>query len=92
MSFVGPRPLLIEYLEIYTTSQKKRHNVKPGITGLAQISPEPSGLKSWNKSIKLDMYYVDNMNFYLDLKIIFKTIILIFLKKKQYNDFKKMYE
>jgi len=92
MSFVGPRPLLVEYLDKYKNSEKKRHNVKPGITGLAQISPEPSGLKSWHKSIKADIYYVDNVSFYLDMKIIFKTIILILSKKKQYNDFKKMYE
>lgn len=92
MSFVGPRPLLVEYLDKYTNSQKKRHNVKPGITGLAQISPEPSGVTSWDKSIKFDTYYVENISFYLDMKIMFKTIVLILSKKKQYNDFKKMHE
>ena len=92
MSFVGPRPLLVEYLDKYTNSQKKRHNVKPGITGLAQISPEPSGIKSWDKSIKFDTHYVKNISFYLDMKIMFKTIVLILSKKKQHNDFKKMYE
>ena len=92
MSFVGPRPLLVEYLNKYTNSQKKRHNVKPGITGLAQINPDPSGIKSWEKSIKLDTYYVKNISFYLDMKILFKTVILILFKKKQYDDFKKMYE
>ncbi len=92
MSFVGPRPLLVEYLKKYTKSEKKRHKVKPGITGLAQINPEPSGNKSWSKSIKLDIYYVNNISFYLDMKILFKTIILILFKKKQYQDFKKTYE
>ena len=89
MSFIGPRPLLVEYLERYTNYEKKRHAVKPGITGLAQINPEPSGIKSWHKSIKLDIFYVDNLNFFLDMKILFKTVILVIFKKKQYKDFKK---
>ena len=89
MSFIGPRPLLIEYLNKYNKYEKKRHSVKPGITGLAQINPESSGIKSWNKSIKLDIYYVNNISFFLDIKILFKTVILILLKKKQYKDFNK---
>ena len=89
MSFVGPRPLLIEYLKKYTVFEKKRHLVKPGITGLAQVSPEPSGKKSWNKSIKLDIFYVNNVSFFLDIEILFKTLILVLFKKKQYQDFKK---
>ena len=89
MSFVGPRPLLIEYLKKYTPYEKKRHLVKSGITGLAQISPEPSGIKSWNKSIKLDIFYVNNVSFFLDLEILFKTVVLVLFKKKQYKDFKK---
>ena len=89
MSFVGPRPLLVEYLKKYTNHEKKRHLLKPGITGLAQINPEPSGIKSWNKSIKLDIFYVDNVCFFMDIKILFKTALLILYKKKQYKDFKK---
>lgn len=89
MSFVGPRPLLIEYLKKYTVFEKKRHLVKPGITGLAQVSPEPSGKKSWSKSIKLDIFYVNNVSFFLDIEILFKTLILVLFKKKQYQDFKK---
>ena len=89
MSFVGPRPLLIEYLKKYTVFEKKRHLVKPGITGLAQISPEPSGIKSWDKSIKLDIFYVNNVSLFLDIEILFKTLILVLFKKKQYQDFKK---
>ena len=89
MSFVGPRPLLIEYLNKYTIHEKKRHLVKPGITGLAQINPELSGIKSWNKSIKLDIIYVNNLCFFLDVEILFKTLVLILFKKKQYKDFKK---
>jgi len=92
MSFVGPRPLLVEYLEKYSRYEKKRHLVKPGITGLAQINPEISGKKSWQKSIKFDVFYVYNINFLLDIKIILKTILLIFSKKKQYQYFKKTYE
>ena len=89
MSFVGPRPLLIEYLNKYTTYEKKRHLVKPGITGLAQINPEPSGMKSWNKYIKLDIFYVNNVSIFLDFEILFKTVILVLFKKKQYKDFQK---
>ena len=92
MSLVGPRPLLIEYLAKYSKYEKKRHLVKPGITGLAQVNPDPSGVKSWKKSIKLDIYYIRNLSFFLDIKILFKTIELIVLKKKQYKDFKKFYE
>jgi undecaprenyl phosphate N,N'-diacetylbacillosamine 1-phosphate transferase len=92
MSFVGPRPLLVEYLKKYSISEKKRHLVKPGITGLAQVNPDPSGIKSWNKSIKLDIYYSKNVSFFLDIKILFKTLELILFKKKLYKDFKKFYE
>lgn len=89
MSFVGPRPLLVEYLKKYSTYEKKRHLVKPGITGLAQVNPEPLGLKSWDNSIKFDIYYVKNLSFFLDIQILFKTLILVLFKKKQYEDFKK---
>jgi undecaprenyl phosphate N,N'-diacetylbacillosamine 1-phosphate transferase len=92
MSLVGPRPLLLEYLNKYSRHEKKRHLVKPGITGLAQVNPELSGVKSWNKNIKLDIYYTKNVSFFLDIQIFFKTIELILLKKKQYKDFKKFYE
>ena len=70
MSFVGPRPLLVEYLKKYSNYEKKRHKVKPGITGLAQVNPEASGIKSWNKSIKLDIFYVNNLSFFLDIEIL----------------------
>ena len=89
MSFVGPRPLLVEYLKKYSNYEKKRHFVKPGVTGLAQINPDPSGIKSWNKSIKLDIFYVNNISFFLDMQILFKTLVLVLFKKKQYKDFKK---
>ena len=92
MSFIGPRPLLFEYLKKYTKQEKKRHLVKPGITGLAQVNPEPSGSKIWKKSIKLDLFYVKEISFILDLKIFLKTIEIVLLKKKQYKDFKKFYE
>ena len=89
MSFVGPRPLLVEYLKKYSKYEKKRHLVKPGVTGLAQVNPEPSGFKSWNKSIKMDIYYIKNKSFFLDVQILFKTLILVIFKNKQYQDFKK---
>jgi undecaprenyl phosphate N,N'-diacetylbacillosamine 1-phosphate transferase len=92
MSLVGPRPLLFEYLNKYSKYEKKRHSVKPGITGLAQVNPMPSGVKSWNKSIRLDIYYSKNVSFFLDIQILFKTVELILFKKKLHKDFKKFYE
>ena len=87
MSLIGPRPLLLEYLKRYSNYEKQRHIVKPGITGLAQINPDVSGMKSWSKSIKFDIYYAKNVSFKLDVKIIYQTIILILFNKKQYKDF-----
>ena len=92
MSFIGPRPLLVDYLKKYSSYEKKRHLIKPGITGLAQVNPDPSGVKSWKKSIKLDIYYIKNVSFFLYVQIFFKTIELILFKKKQYKDFKKFYQ
>ena len=89
MSFIGPRPLLEEYLDKYSDYEKKRHLVKPGITGLAQVSKSDNGKKSWNNSIKLDVFYVYNVSFLLDVKIIWRTIKLIIFRKKTYNDFTK---
>ena len=89
MSLVGPRPLLLEYLKKYSDYEKQRHLVKPGLTGLAQVSPTQSKKKSWNQSIKLDVKYAKNVSFILDLKILLKTIPVVLMNKKQYNDFKK---
>ncbi len=72
MSFVGPRPLLKEYLPLYNERQKKRHNVKPGITGLAQVMGRNA--ISWREKFEYDVYYVEHLSFWLDLKIILLTI------------------
>lgn len=71
MSLVGPRPLLMEYLDRYTPEQFRRHEVKPGITGWAQVNGRNA--ISWEEKFKLDVWYVDHMNFWLDLKILFLT-------------------
>lgn len=72
MSLVGPRPLLVAYLERYSTQQARRHEVLPGITGWAQINGRNA--ISWQKKFELDVWYVDHWTFWLDLKIIFITI------------------
>ncbi|KAF1082706.1 MAG: Lipid carrier : UDP-N-acetylgalactosaminyltransferase [Candidatus Rifleibacterium amylolyticum] len=71
MSLVGPRPLLMEYLPLYSDEQKRRHDVRPGITGWAQINGRNA--ISWQKKFELDVWYVDNQSFWLDLKILFLT-------------------
>ncbi|MGE8204563.1 sugar transferase [Heyndrickxia sp. NPDC080065] len=75
ISLVGPRPLLMEYLPLYTAEQAKRHNVKPGITGWAQINGRNS--ISWDEKFNLDVWYVNNQSFLLDMKIIFMTIMKV---------------
>ena len=72
MSIIGPRPLLMEYLPMYSTEEKKRHAVKPGITGWAQVNGRNS--ISWESKFALDLWYVSNLSFLLDLRIIFLTI------------------
>lgn len=79
MSIVGPRPLLIEYLSLYNEEQKKRHSVKPGLTGLAQTSGR--NLISWNEKLELDCKYISDINLKNDLKIIMKTFIKVFIKE-----------
>lgn len=78
LSFVGPRPLYKKYVKLYDVSQKKRLTMKPGITGWAQINGDNN--ISWKKKFELDIYYVNNISFFLDLKIIIMTFIYI-LKK-----------
>ncbi len=72
MSLVGPRPLLMEYLPLYNAEQARRHDVKPGITGWAQVNGRNA--ISWDEKFKLDVWYIDNQSFYLDVKIILLTI------------------
>ncbi len=74
MSFVGPRPLLVSYLDKYTPEQARRHNVRPGITGLAQIGGR-NALR-FSQRLKLDVQYVDQISFWLDLKILLKTLLV----------------
>ena len=76
MSIIGPRPLLPDYLPLYNDEQKKRHNVKPGITGWAQINGRNA--ISWNKKFEYDVWYVENRSFLLDVKIFFKTFLKVF--------------
>ena len=79
MSFVGPRPLLVEYLGRYNAEQNRRHVVKPGITGYAQVNGRNN--ISWQKKFELDIYYVDNFSFQLDAIILFSTFIKVFKKE-----------
>lgn len=72
MSLVGPRPLLMEYLPLYSSEQYRRHEVRPGVTGWAQINGRNA--LSWEEKFKLDVWYVDNCSFWLDLKILFLTV------------------
>jgi lipopolysaccharide/colanic/teichoic acid biosynthesis glycosyltransferase len=72
MSLVGPRPLLMEYLPLYSPEQNRRHEVRPGVTGWAQVNGRNA--ISWEDKFKLDVWYVDNRSFWLDLKILFLTV------------------
>lgn len=75
MSFVGPRPLLIEYLPLYNDKQKRRHDVKPGITGWAQVNGRNA--ISWEQKFEYDLWYVDNQSFSLDMKIMWMTFLKV---------------
>lgn len=79
MSFVGPRPLLIRYLDRYTPQQARRHEVRPGLTGWAQVNGRNA--ISWEEKFKLDVWYVDNWNLWLDLKIFIITFIKVFKRE-----------
>ncbi|MBU0877813.1 MAG: sugar transferase [Gammaproteobacteria bacterium] len=78
MSLVGPRPLLMEYLPLYTSEQSRRHEVRPGVTGWAQINGRNA--LSWEEKFKLDIWYVDNRSLWLDLKIIFLTVVKVVMR------------
>lgn len=78
MSLVGPRPLLVEYLPLYSQEQAKRHNVRPGITGWAQVNGRNA--ISWEEKFSLDVWYVENQSFWLDLKILFLTVKKVFIR------------
>ena len=78
MSLVGPRPLLMEYLPLYSAEQAKRHNVRPGVTGYAQVNGRNS--LSWEDKFKLDTWYVEHQSFLLDLKILLKTVKKVIIK------------
>ena len=75
MSFVGPRPLLVEYLPLYNERQRKRHKVKPGITGWAQVNGRNA--ISWEERFELDVWYVEHQSFWLDMKILWLTFIKV---------------
>lgn len=79
MSLIGPRPLLVEYLNHYNEQQARRHEVRPGITGLAQVNGR--NLLDWRERFKLDVWYVDNISFLLDLKIVWITLVKVFKKE-----------
>ena len=78
MSLVGPRPLLVEYKDLYSTEQWRRHEVRPGITGWAQVNGRNS--ISWAERFKLDVEYIDNYNLILDIKILFMTVLKVIKK------------
>lgn len=75
MSFIGPRPLLVQYLPLYSASQRRRHEVRPGITGWAQVSGRNA--ISWERKFALDVWYVDHLSFRLDYIIIWRTVVKV---------------
>jgi len=79
MSLVGPRPLLMEYLPLYNQEQQKRHNLRPGITGWAQVNGRNT--LSWEEKFALDVWYVENQSFLLDMKILLLTVIKVFKRE-----------
>ncbi|MFK5949396.1 MAG: sugar transferase [Methylococcales bacterium] len=79
MSLVGPRPLLVEYIPLYNKEQAKRHNVRPGITGWAQVNGRNA--ISWEDKFKYDVWYVENRTFWLDIKILLLTVKKVFVKE-----------
>lgn len=79
MSFVGPRPLLVQYLSLYDERQKRRHKVRPGLSGLAQVNGRNA--ISWEEKFELDIQYVDSVSFFRDWKIIFLTIKKVFIRE-----------
>lgn len=79
MSLVGPRPLLMEYLPLYNERQAKRHDVRPGVTGYAQVNGRNA--ISWEQKFEYDVWYVENQSFWLDIKILFKTVKKVFFKE-----------
>jgi sugar transferase EpsL len=79
MSLVGPRPLLMEYLPLYSQEQGRRHEVRPGITGWAQVNGRNA--ISWEEKFKLDVWYVDHQSFWLDVKILWLTLIKVFKRE-----------
>lgn len=84
MSLVGPRPLLMAYLPLYSPAQLKRHNVKPGITGWAQVNGRNA--ISWEQKFELDVWYVENQSFWLDVKILFKTLFKVMKREGVSHD------
>ncbi|WP_350635000.1 sugar transferase [Pseudoalteromonas sp. GW168-MNA-CIBAN-0100] len=79
MSLVGPRPLLVQYLPLYSSEQARRHNVRPGITGWAQVNGRNA--ISWEQKFKLDVWYVNNQSFLLDIKILLLTVKKVFVRE-----------
>lgn len=79
LSLVGPRPLLMQYLPLYSPEQSRRHEVRPGITGWAQVNGRNA--ISWEEKFELDVWYVDNRSFWLDLKILFMTLKKVFIRE-----------
>lgn len=79
MSLVGPRPLLVQYLPLYNNEQARRHEVRPGITGWAQVNGRNT--ISWEDKFQLDVWYVDNQSFWLDIKILFLTVKKVFIRE-----------
>jgi lipopolysaccharide/colanic/teichoic acid biosynthesis glycosyltransferase len=82
MSFIGPRPLLVEYLPLYTPLQAKRHDVKPGITGWAQINGRNA--ISWEEKFRYDVEYVNTLSFWIDMKIFWLTLLKV-IKRSDVN-------
>lgn len=84
MSFIGPRPLLTQYNELYNEEQKKRHNVRPGLTSYTAVNGRST--LSWEQRFEMDTWYVNNMGFFLDVKILLKTFIVVFKRENTTSD------